>query len=85
MTWLAVLLLAYATIFTVLYLAVLRDFPLFFLFTYGFITTLLVIMDIYIVIKSSRLALKIGLAAALSYGVGFVVWNIDNYHCDNLR
>lgn len=84
--FLGLLLFAYCFSFTVVYTG---DFgnPLVFQVLYGILVVILVIVEIYLVYKMAPYDSK-GIMllkeSIIIYGLGFLLWNIDNNYCDTL-
>ncbi|KAK2173418.1 hypothetical protein NP493_878g00019 [Ridgeia piscesae] len=79
---LQVLLFAYCLVVTLLYVIINK--PVFHEVAYGLMVISLVVLSFRIV-RQYEHSLPLMLASSVTYGIGFVIWNIDNVYCSHVR
>lgn len=79
---LTLLLLVCCAMITLVYLTIVN--PLIFQWAYGLLVSALVIVAL-IAIRKHRCSRKLLFISLGSYGVGFILWNIDNNFCSSVR
>ncbi|OQR74748.1 alkaline ceramidase 3-like [Tropilaelaps mercedesae] len=80
--WLALLLIAYGTVITVVYVTI--NVPVFHQVAYGLLVTTCFIYS-YILSRREYFPLQWFILSLGLYLVGFCVWNVDNVFCGQLR
>ncbi|GAB6020814.1 Alkaline ceramidase 3 [Chamberlinius hualienensis] len=74
-------LISYALLVTVIYLTIKK--PIFHEVAYGILVFFIFVMDLQLA-RTKKCEVKLYIAGALMYLLGFFVWNLDNIFCSNL-